>query len=215
MNVLLVILAAFFLAVGATCAARRGTQTAPAESTHVALSADIFLSSLGANTHVDQGCDPANYVEALRYLGIRNLRDGQRNLSGYQMLHRQAGILVDLVGADTTGLLKAARTLARDGALLSVEGPNEPNNFPVTYNGRQGGGAGSSWVSVAELQRDIFSAVKSDPELRQYPVFHVSEGGAEVDNVGLQFLTIPKGAGTLLPEGTHFADYANPHNYVS
>ncbi|PMX02929.1 glycosyl hydrolase, partial [Pseudomonas sp. FW215-L1] len=54
-----------------------------------------------------------------------------------------------------------------------------------------------------------------DPELQKYPVFHVSEGGAETDNVGLQFLAIPKGATTLLPAGTEFADYANVHNYVS
>jgi hypothetical protein len=215
MNAIPVILAGLFLAIGATCAERKGTQRKPKESNQVAVSADIFLSSLGANTHVDQGCNPANYVEALRYLGIRNLRDGQRNLSGYLMLHRQTGILVDLVGADTSGLLMAARTLAKAGALLSVEGPNEPNNFPITYNGRQGGGNKSSWVPVAQLQRDLFNAVKSDPELRRYPVFHVSEGGAEVDNVGLQFLTIPIGAGALFPDGTRFADYANPHNYVS
>jgi hypothetical protein len=71
-----------------------------------------------------------------------------------------------------------------------------------------------SWLPVAELQTDLYSAVKNDPELSRYPVFHVSEGGAETDNVGLQFLTSPAGAGTLLPEGTQLADYANAHNYV-
>ena len=62
---------------------------------------------------------------------------------------------------------------------------------------------------------DLYSSVKSNPELNAYPVFQVSEGGAETDNVGLQFLTIPAGAGTVLPDGTRFADYANVHNYVS
>ncbi len=51
--------------------------------------------------------------------------------------------------------------------------------------------------------------------LRTYPVFGPSEVGAETDNVGLQFLTIPARAGTLFREGTRFADYANVHNYVS
>ena len=37
---------------------------------------------------------------------------------------------------------------------------------------------------------------------------------SKVDNVGLQFLTIPAGAETLLPEGTRFADSANVHNYI-
>lgn len=51
--------------------------------------------------------------------------------------------------------------------------------------------------------------------MKSYPVFNVSEAGAEHDNVGLQFLTIPAGAGTLFSDGTQFADFANPHNYVS
>jgi hypothetical protein len=34
-------------------------------------------------------------------------------------------------------------------------------------------------AAVAELQRDLYQAVKSDPDLKRYPVFHVSEGGAE------------------------------------
>ena len=181
----------------------------------VAVSSDTFLSSLGVNTHVSQGYNPGSYVLPLRYLGVRNIRDSERNLPGLIMLNQQAGVRVDLMGDDVSGLAIAAKTLAKTGALLSVEGPNEPNNFLITYNGQQGGGTTRSWVPVAQLQKDLYSAVKSDPELKQYPVFHVSEGGAETDNVGLQFLTIPPGAKTLLPEGTQFADYANPHNYVS
>jgi hypothetical protein len=50
--------------------------------------------------------------------------------------------------------------------------------------------------------------------LKKFPVWSISENGAEVDNVGLQFLVIPEGAGTLLPAGTRFADFANVHNYV-
>jgi hypothetical protein len=65
------------------------------------------------------------------------------------------------------------------------------------------------------LQRDLYNAVKNAPELSRYPVYHVSEGGAETDNAGLQFLTIPAGAETLIPDGTKFADFANAHNYVS
>jgi hypothetical protein len=180
----------------------------------VAVGCDTFLSSLGVNTHVDQGYDPDSYVEPLRHLGVRVIRDSPRNVPGLIMLHAQTGVRVDLLGSDVAGLTVAAGILARAGALLSVEGPNEPNNFPVTYKGREGGKT-QSWEAVAELQMDLYSAVKSNPELRDFPVFHVSEGGAEIENVGLQFLTIPAGAGTMLPEGTRFADYANVHNYVS
>jgi hypothetical protein len=199
----------------------------------VAVSSDTFLSSLGVNTHIDQGYDPNTYIEPLRYLGVRNIRDSERHLSGHLMLHARTGIMVNLLGADVRDLTEAARILARAGALLAIEGPNEPNNFPITYNGRRGGEIskrwlpawtphwlldllppGLSWMPVAELQRDLYRAVKNDPELSRYPVFHVSEGGAEADNVGLQFLTILANADTLLPEGTQFADYANAHNYV-
>ena len=43
--------------------------------------------------------------------------------------------------------------------------------------------------------------------LKKFPVWSISEGGAEVDNVGLQFLTIPQGARTLMPDfpGIHMA----------
>jgi hypothetical protein len=180
-----------------------------------AVSNDTFLSSLGVNTHVSQGYNAGSYVLPLRYLGVRNIRDSERNLSGLLLLHEQAGVRVDLQGQDVSGLVDAAKALVKARALMAVEGPNEPNNFTLTYNEKQAGGTGGSWLPIAELQRDLYNAVKNDPELKNYPVFHVSEGGAETENAGLQFLTIPSGAETLLPDGTRFADYANPHNYVT
>ncbi len=72
-----------------------------------------------------------------------------------------------------------------------------------------------TFLPVARWQREFYAKVKSDPVLQHYPVFHSSEaGGSEPDNVGLQFLTIPSGAGTLMPDGTRYADYANVHNYI-
>ncbi len=50
--------------------------------------------------------------------------------------------------------------------------------------------------------------------MKKYPVWSISAGGAQVDNVGLQFLKIPSGAGTIMPEGTAYADFANVHNYT-
>jgi hypothetical protein len=177
--------------------------------------ADEFLSSLGVNTHVDQGVSGGSYVLPLRYLGIRNVRDGGRNSSQFLLINRETGVRLDLLSAgDLEFTISTGKALAAAGALMAFEGPNEPNNFPITYNGRLGGGA-ESWRPVAEFQAALYSAVKSDPELRNYPVFAVSEAGAEIDNVGLQFLTIPQGAGATFPDGTKYADYANPHNYVT
>ena len=179
------------------------------------VSADAFLSSLGVDIHVDQGVSGASYIEPLRFLGVRNVRDEQRNSSQILLIHRQTGIRLDLVGeGNLEGTISTSKVLAGSGALMAFEGPNEPNNFPITYRGQRGGGAGS-WAPVAQFQEDLYRAVKSDPNLKDYPVFAVSEAGAENDNVGLQFLTIPNDSGATFPEGTQYADYANAHNYVS
>ena len=154
-------------------------------------------------------------LRPLRYLGVRNIRDGGRNSSQIELISRQTGVRLDLVGeGDLEATITTGKALAASGALMAFEGPNEPNNFPITYNGQSGGGAGS-WAPVAQFQEALYRAVKSDPDLQIYPVFAVSEAGAETDNVGLQFLTIPTGAGATFPDGTRYADYANPHNYVT
>jgi hypothetical protein len=180
-----------------------------------AVSADNFLSSLGVNTHVDQGVSGASYIGPLKYLGVRNIRDGGRNSSQVQLIHRETGVRLDFISQwELENTIAIGKALAASGALLAFEGPNEPNNFPIVYNGKPGGGKGS-WAAVAHLQEDLYRAVKLDQNVHNYPVFAVSEGGAETDNVGLQFLTVPAGAGATFPDGTQYADYANPHNYVS
>lgn len=180
----------------------------------VSVSANTFLSSIGVNTHIAQGFSGAGYIPPLKFLGARSIRDGESNIDTLISVHQQTGITVAINGgADLSGLIANGRTLASAGALLAIEGPNEPNNFPISYQGQIGGGT-KSWLPIAYFQRDLYKAVKSDSILKNYPVFHVSEGGAETNNVGMQFLTIPAGAGTLMPDGTQYADYANPHNYV-
>ncbi len=192
-----------------------------------ALAVTDFLDSIGVvTTFPDRGQPLPKTIEMLKYGGFRWVRGGIEGLTAkgpttvetYLDLHRQAGVRVSwgLVsgGSDLAKLLETAKPLAAADALLAFEGNNEPNNWGVTYQGEKGGGRASSWLAVAKLQRDLYRAVKSDPVLQKYPVWSISEGGAEVDNVGLQFLTIPKGAGTLLPEGTQYADYANVHNYI-
>jgi len=102
---------------------------------------------------VDQGVNAASYVGPLRYLGVRNVRDGDRNGIGLIMLHQEAGALVDLLGGDVVELIAMAKSLADAGALLSIEGPNEPNNFPIRYNGQPGGApaAGFRWPRFNEI----------------------------------------------------------------
>jgi hypothetical protein len=201
-------------------------KSAPAADTGgtTAVRATDFLNSLGVCVHVQHRQDAKKLVPQLKYLGVRNVRDGadkNYDLSGLLLLHHEAGVMVDwgpgsgAKDSDLQNTLDAAKKLAAAGALLAVEGPNEPNNFGgVVYQGQKSGVTSGTWMPVAKFQRDLYAAVKSDPLLAKYPVFGPSEMGAETDNVGLQFLTIPAGTKCLMPDGTKYADFANVHNYV-
>ena len=186
-----------------------------------AVPASKFLDSIGANSAIDRrGESLAKSIECTKYLGLRWFRSGVENnpsIQDFIELHKQTGARFSWGtlsgGTDLPKLFATAHELAAADALLAFEGPNEPNNWGITYNG-QTGGKNASWVSVASLQRDLYKGVKSDPVLKKYPVWGISENGAEEDNVGLQFLTIPKGANCVMPDGTRYADYANVHNYV-
>ena len=180
------------------------------------VSAATFLNSLGVNTHVDQGYSSTSYIDPLRYLGIREVRDGERHADGEVAIAKATGVhFVINGGGDLEGLVASAAVLAKAGALLAVEGPNEPNNFPITYKREQGGGSGHSWYAVGAFQAALYSSMKASPLLAPYPVFGVSETGAETDDVGLQYRTVPAGGGTVFPPGTRFSDAVNIHNYVS
>ena len=177
-----------------------------------------FLSSLGVCVHMAQGVDAADEsATALAYAGIKNLRDDGNpdTVPGWIAVYQQAGVRTNfLPNGDIPTTIAMAKQLQAAGALLSVEGPNEPNNFPVTYEG-QTSDSSATFTPVAHFQRDLYAAVRAEPALDGIPVFHASEaGGSEPDDVGLQYLTIPSGAGTTMPDGTKYADYANTHNYV-
>ena len=205
------------------CGLRAGP--AEAESVHAKATVD-FLDSIGVvSTFEDRGQPYDKTLAMLRYGGFRWLRGGIEGLSdtgpltmkSFLNLHSQAGVKISWgLGSgisDVERLVATGRILAKAGALLAFEGNNEPNNWPVTYRGEKGGGR-SSWLPLAKLHADLYRAVKTDPDLSSYPVWSLSEPGAQTDNAGLQFLTIPEGADTLMRAGTRFADYANVHNYL-
>ena len=192
-----------------------------------AVATNDFLNSVGVvSTFPDRGQPLAKTIEMVRYCGFRWVRAGIEGLSDngpttiqtFLDLHRKTGVRLSWGmgsgGTDVKKLVNTATVLAEAGALLALEGNNEPNNWGVTYQGEKGGGREPSWMAVAKLQRDMYQAVKSDPVLAKYPVWSISDPGAQRDNVGLQFLMIPPGAKTLMPDGTKYADYANMHNYI-
>ncbi len=206
-----------FASVVAACATTLSSPVLAAR----AVSASGFLNSIGVNSSIAvRGENLAKTEECARYLGIRWFRSGIEGdvpIRDLIALHRSTGAKFSWSPGsgrtDLDKLLSTARQLAAAGALLAFEGPNEPNNWAITYKGEHGGGR-FSWLPVAYFQRDLYRAVKADPQLKQYPVWSITEGGADSSNVGLQFLTIPPDSGCLLPPGTVFADYANVHNYI-
>ncbi len=166
-----------------------------------AVATNDFLNSIGVvSTFPDRGQPLEKTIEMIRYCGFRWVRagieglsdDGPTTIRTFLDLHGATGVKLNwgLVsgGTDLKKLIATGRILAEEGALLAFEGNNEPNNWGVTYQGEKGGGDAASWMAVAKLQRDLYQAVKSDPVLAKYPVWSISEAGAQRDNVGLQFL---------------------------
>jgi hypothetical protein len=156
----------------------------------------------------------------MKYTGLRWLRCGFEDdapLEDFIRLYRATGTKFSyglLSGrSEIQRLIDEAKILAGESALIAIEGANEPNNWGITYQGEKGG-AKESWLPIAKLHRDLYTAVKSNPVLKDYPVWSTCETGGQTDNTGLQFLTIPEGANTLMPDGTQYADYANCHNYI-
>jgi hypothetical protein len=187
-----------------------------------AISTNDFLNSIGINSAISRrGESLDKTIEAIRYTGIRWIRSGYEGGAtdqDYQNLHRETGVRFSYGlmsgGTNIDRLLMGGRMLVNAGALLAFEGNNEPNNWGVTYNGEKGG-KNQTWLAVAKLQADMYKAVKADAALKQYPVWNLSEGGAQTDNAGLQYLQIPAGTNALMPDGTRYADYATCHNYFS
>ena len=186
-----------------------------------ALKLSDFLSSIGTNSAVHRrGESLENTIEFTKYAGIKWFRlgyEGEIETEKLIELHKATGAMFSYGlasgGADIPRLIKGAEELADAGGLIALEGPNEPNNWSVKYKGEEGG-RNYSWRAVAELQSDLYKAVKSNPKLKNYPVFHIGgESGAQTDNAGLQYLKIPENADTIMPAGTIYADFANVHNY--
>nr|WP_321982987.1 hypothetical protein [uncultured Lichenicoccus sp.] len=138
-----------------------------------------FLGTLGVDTHIpytDGGYANIANVEAdLADLGITNVRDGISDgvngsapLSTYVALAEKGTKFTFVIGAGgtmTTATLQAQLALydqlneAVPGSIVAVEGTNEINNAPITFNG-VGGEQGA-----INLQEALYSAVHSDPNL--------------------------------------------------
>jgi hypothetical protein len=172
-----------------------------------------FLNTLGVNTHLpytDGGyANISNVIADIKYLGVDQVRDGISDgsngsapLSSYIAV-AQAGVhFTFITEATTTATLQADIALvdqvnkAVPGSVTAVEGPNEINNQPITYNGVGG------LQGALNLQTALYSMVHSDPNLSGVAVDYFTGYG----NGGLAM-----GPDTATTPG--LADYDNQHPY--
>jgi len=168
-----------------------------------------FVGSIGVNTHLDfsgSSYSNVNLIEnAIEYLGIKNLRDSPENGGDvgtgglWQQVATATGAKFDAYlpegsPAAVSNSLSLMTTLAGQGILFSVEGPNEEDDPYATANG-------NSLAQAAATQKQL------------YATFHA---------LGLPVIDISFGQGWgASPTGDYgtvgnlaaYADYANAHTY--
>ncbi|HVY55279.1 MAG TPA: hypothetical protein VHC46_05930 [Thermodesulfobacteriota bacterium] len=189
-----------------------------------AFPASSFLDSVGINTHLTYTDTP--YVrefdcllEFLRESGIRHVRDRLSDriaeLGGHGI---SSTVIADLDGNSNGGRGTVRRIVGKIKAInaagryiVAVEGPNEPDNSWPKHrkvykgfgflHGKRGFLAGA-----VEFQKDLYKALKSDPETSALPVIGLSICPVH-DPLGLS--PNPLGESELSP----YADWGNIHSF--
>jgi hypothetical protein len=143
-----------------------------------------FLQNLGINTHLAyQGTayygQPQSVISALQYLGINTIRDqppGYTHDPTTTVANgavAAAGVQFDalLIGGgpvditDTIAGLVAFQQ-AYPGSIAAIEGPNEINGWPITYEGLT-----DTYAAGVQVTQDLWTAVQSNPPLEAVPVY--------------------------------------------
>ncbi len=182
--------------------------TAPTTPT-TAVSAANFVDSIGVNIHLPY--DWTSYgnlsvVESsLAYLGIHNVRDSlvpwpqtQPDYQALMSLGYKFDFIIPIASIDIAGFVSLADSYAKSnpGSILALEGPNEVNLWPVTYNG------GSSLANAAQYEQAFYSAIRADSNLNGISVYNLSLGSSDPN--------LFKQLGDL----SSSADFANSHAYL-
>ncbi|MCB8877171.1 hypothetical protein [Acidisoma silvae] len=179
---------------------------APTAMAAQAVSATEFLASLGVNTHLNYTdgsyADYDSVIADLQYLGVHQVRDAvpdprggipyQNDVTAIDAM-AASGNRFDFivnpalpVGITTDEIATLER--AHPGSVFAIEGPNETNNSPVTYQGLAGKAA------AVAFQRALYRQVHATPILRGKSVYYYTGLDATNSLTGL-------------------ADFANAHPY--
>jgi hypothetical protein len=128
-------------------------------------------------THIQQGWqyeDAAKTVAVLKDLGITHVRDAFVGVGHSGLEHAARSGIKFTVNISPGWELKIlfprleAWVRKYPDSIVAIEGPNEVNNWPVTYQGQTGIGAAQAF------QRDLYAGVKSRPLLKHIPVVGVT-----------------------------------------
>jgi hypothetical protein len=140
----------------------------------VPLRAHEFLDSIGMNVKfkdvASQYGNTDKVIERLQYLGVRLVREGfpARELRPQQIAAYRAFARIGGRFTFVTHNEKAVGEIVADisaferefpGSVKAVEGPNELNHWPITYQGQKGRAAAKNYMS------DLYAAVKADRRL--------------------------------------------------
>ncbi|MBY3378552.1 calcium-binding protein [Rhizobium laguerreae] len=138
-----------------------------------------IIRSFGIDTHIDytdgKYSNVGEVVKALDYLGLDTVRDHAPNAASDPNGQTHLG---DAAEAGVQFVFSAQREVdpatvaqrlhafvqAHPGSVVGIEGPNEVNNWPVSYHGLSGQAAAVAY------QKDLFAAVNADPLLKNIPV---------------------------------------------
>ncbi|WP_035695565.1 hypothetical protein [Bradyrhizobium liaoningense] len=179
------------------------------------LSASGFINSIGVNTHAGFGWTGYNNLalmaDSLEYIGVTHLRDAmgtspaaQPVVEGLAAAGYKFDFLVSsaLPQSGTVGLQNYIASLQKfatsySGSISAIEGLNEANHQPFSYNGS------SSLTAAAQFQSVLYQAVNANATLASIPVYNLSL--AYNDPQGYSQLGNMSGS----------VDYANAHAYVS
>jgi hypothetical protein len=154
-------------------------------ATYVPLRAGAVRQSVGINTHIHYK-DGAyrrvdDVIQALDYLDIRHIRDSAPRLrpdrplplAEYIWLNK-ANVRFNLMirggvydPANTIGGLEKLEA-ARPGAIELIEGFNEINNEPVTYNGK------TSLEAALAAQAETVRLLRAHPTLSHIPILDLT-----------------------------------------
>ncbi|MBY5811138.1 calcium-binding protein [Rhizobium leguminosarum] len=138
-----------------------------------------IIRSFGIDTHIDytdgKYSNVGEVVKALDYLGLDTVRDHAPNSASDPNGQTHLG---DAAEAGVQFIFSAQREVdpaavaqrlhafvqTHPGSVVGIEGPNEVNNWPVSYHGLSGQAAAVAY------QKDLSAAVNADPLLRNIPV---------------------------------------------